>query len=83
MQQEKPRRDCIANLEKLCYLILFPANIQTLKIEKMDSNSYFFDEKTKYIFLDKLIKTKILITCANQSKPIVRLFKKLIKQIIQ
>lgn len=83
MQQEKPRRDCIANLEKLCYFTLFPANIQILKIEKIDPDSYSFDEKAKYIFLDQLIKTKVLITCANQSKPTARLFKEQVKQIMQ
>lgn len=64
MEQEKPKRNCIANLKKLHYPTLPLTNIQTLKIREIDLDFYCFDKKAKYIFLDKLIKTRILIVYA-------------------
>lgn len=83
MQQKKLERNYITNLEKLYYFILFLANIQILKIKKIDLNSYFFDKKAKYIFLDKSIKTKVLTIYMNQLKLTIKFFKKPINQISQ
>lgn len=73
----------MADLEKLRYLILSLANIQTLKIGEIDLKPDFFDEEAKYISLDKPIKTRILTAYANQSKPTTESFKKPVKQILQ
>lgn len=65
MWQKKPERDCIADMEKLYYSILLPANIQTLKIREIDPNPYFSNKKVRYNFLDKPIEAKILGAFVN------------------
>lgn len=82
MRREKPGRDCVANSEKLRYPTLSPANIQTLRIGEIDLDPYFSDEEAEYIFLDEVIKTKVLTACANQSKPTTGPSKEPVKQIL-
>lgn len=72
----------MADSEKLRYFALPSANIQTLRIRKMDSDPYFIDEKAEYISLDKPIEIKVLATCANRFKPTRRPFKEPVKRML-
>lgn len=60
MRQAKSKQESVANVKKLRYPSLSPANIQTLKIRETDPDLYSLDDKVKYISLDKLIETGVL-----------------------
>lgn len=79
MRQEKSGRDCIINVEKMRYLFLFLANIQILKIEKLELGLYSINEKNEYISLDELIKIGVLATCSDKHKLILEPSKELVK----
>lgn len=82
IRQKKPDRESIANAKKLQYPFLSPANIQTLRIKKLNSDLYFSDQEVKYISLDIFIdRIGVLAICINQGKLAKELGKKLVKQI--
>ena len=82
MRREKPGCELITDTEKLRYLLLPPANFQTLKIRELEPDFYFSHEEIKYISLDALIdKIRVFAACTNQfstKEPT----KKLVKQIL-
>lgn len=50
MRQEKLGHETVADAKKLQYSSLPPANIQTLRIRKLELDFYFSDKEIKYIF---------------------------------
>lgn len=50
MRQKKSRQKSVVGTEKLGYLSLLSANVQTLKIGKTDLGPYFSNDEVKYIF---------------------------------
>lgn len=69
-------------MEKLHYLSLFLANMQILRLRKLESDLYSIDEKSEYIFLDKPMRIEVLATYSNKPKPIAGLLKELVKWIL-
>ncbi len=66
MRQEKPGRESVADAEKLRYLSLPPANVQTLRIGELDPDTYSSDEEVEYISLDTPIDgTEVLAARTN------------------
>ena len=83
MRQEKSGRESVADVKKLRYPSLSPANIQMLKIGKLKPNSYFSDKEIKYISLDIPIDgIEVLTACTNQSQPTKELSKEFVKRIL-
>ncbi len=82
MRQEKSKQKSIADVKKLCYPFLPYTNIQTLRIGKSESDPYLSNDKVEYVFLDKLIKTKVLATQNNLPKLLQDLFKEPVKRIL-
>lgn len=72
----------MSNTKKLQYPSLLPANIQMLTIGEVDPNPFSSNKKTKYISLDKPIKTRVLAACTNQFKANQTSSKKPVKQIL-
>ena len=84
MRQEKPVCESIANTEKLQYLSLSPANVQTLRIGELEPDPYFSDEEIEYISFDALIdEIEVLTACINQSQLIKESSKEPVKQILR
>lgn len=83
MMQEKPRRESVADVKKICYLSLPSVNIQTLRIDDINPDPYFSDEEVQYLLLDKIIKTEVLTARNNQIKLTLGLSKELLKQILR
>ena len=70
-------------MEKLQYLFLSLANVQTLRIGKLEFESYFSDKEVKYVFFDKPIdRIRVLAACINEFQPIKKSSKELVKQIL-
>ena len=66
MRREKPGRKSIANVKKLRYPFLPPANLKTLRIGELKSDHYSFDEE--YISLNIPIdEIEVLAAYRNQS----------------
>lgn len=82
MRQKKPGRESVADVEKLRYLSLPSANVQTLRIEDADPDPYFSDDEVKYVSLDEPIETGVLAARSNQPKPTPGPSKELVKQIL-
>lgn len=82
MRREKSGRDCVADTEKLRYLFLPPANMQTLRIGKLESDPCFTDKKSECISLDEPIETEILAACNDEPKPPVGSSKEPVKRIL-
>ncbi len=55
MRQEKPGRECVADVKKLRYQFLSLANFQTLRIGELDPDPYSTDEVVIYDSLDTLL----------------------------
>ncbi len=84
MRREKPVRELVANAEKLQYLSLLPANIQTLKIGELEPDPYSSDEEIEYISFDTPInRIKVLGDCTNQSQPTKEPSKEPVNRILR
>ena len=83
MRQEKLGREFVADVEKLRYPSLPPANVQTLRIGESESNPYLSDNKVEYVSLDKPLETGVLATRSNQPKPQQSLSKEPVKRILR
>lgn len=82
MRQGKLGQKSVADVKKLCYPSLLPANIQTLKIRELDPDFYLLDDKVKYISLDEPIEIGVLAAQSNQPKPPQSLSKEPVKRIL-
>ena len=70
-------------MEKLRYLFLSLANVQTLRMRELESDCYSSDKKIEYISLNKPIDgIKVLATRTNESQPTKKSFKEPVKQIL-
>lgn len=66
MRRKKPDHKSIANIEKLQYPFLSSANVQTLRIKKVEPDFHFSDKKIEYISFDTPInKIEDLAACMN------------------
>ena len=84
MRQKKPGCKSVADAEKLQYLSLSPANVQTLTIGELDPDPYSSDEEMEYISLDTNIDgTEVLTAHTNQFKPAKKPAKELFKRILR
>ena len=72
----------MADVEKLRYPLLPLANVQTLKIGDIYPYPYFSNNKVEYLSLAESIKTGVIATQSNQSKPYSGSFKESVKQIL-
>lgn len=81
MQQKKLGWESVTDAEKLKYLILLSAEVYILRIGDLQPDSYFLDNKNKYVFLDVLLDVTISAAQFSQSKRINPPSKKSIKQI--
>lgn len=82
MRREKPGRESVANVEKLWYPFLPPANVQILRIGKVESDPYFSDEKS--ISLNAPIdRIGVLASRIGQFQLTKKLAKEPIKQILR
>lgn len=78
----KLRWKSVADVKKLCSFFLPFINVQTLRIGDADSYPYFSNKEIQYVFLDKLIKTRVLAAQNNQPMPISRPSKKPVKKLL-
>lgn len=69
-------------MEKLCYLSLPPANMQILRIGKLEPDLCFMDKESKYISLNKPIGIEVLAAYSDKQKPTVGPSKELVKWIL-
>ena len=83
MRQGKSGQESVADAEKLCYLSLPPANVQTLMIGKAAPDLYSSDKEIQNVSLDELIKTGVLAARSNQPKTPQGLFKEPVKRILR
>ncbi len=84
MKWEKPGRESVADAEKLRYPSLPPANVQTLRIGKLEPDPYSFNEEIEYISFDAPIDgIEVLAACTNQSQPTKEPSKEPVKQILR
>ncbi len=83
MRQEKSERESVADAEKLCYLSLPPANVQTLRIGEANPDPYSSDEDIQYVSLDNLIETGVLAARSNQPKLPQSPSKESVKRILR
>ena len=84
MRQEKPGRKSVADAEKLRYPSLPPANVQTLRIGKLEPDPCSSNEEVEYVSLDALIDGMgVLAARTNQSQPAKEPAKELVKRILR
>lgn len=66
IRRKKSNHKSIANIENLQYLFLSSANVQTLRIKKLEPDFHFCDKKIEYISFDTPInEIEILAACMN------------------
>ena len=82
MKQGKLRQKSVADVKKLYIPFLPFANVQTLRKRDVDPDFYFSDDIVKYVSLDKPIKTGVLATQSNQSKPLQSPSNEPVKRIL-
>lgn len=83
MRREKLGRDCVADVEKLCYPSIPSADVHTLRIGKKQPDQCSSDEEEEeYISLDTPIEAIVSAARSNQVKSTEALGKEPIKKIL-
>ena len=84
MRRERLGRDCIADIEKLCYPKIPSTKVHTVRIRDLEPDPNSSDEKIEeeYISLDTSLATFVSAARSNQAKQNEISEKKLIKLIL-
>ncbi len=84
MRRKKPGRESVADAEKLRYLSLPPANVQTLQIGELEPDSCSSDEEVEYVSLYAPIdRIGVLAAHQKQSQSAKEPAKEPVKRILR